>query len=804
VAVVTATSSSPAPLQVTALNTTTVGAAAGVIIAPDAQLQIVDAGTVVTYTHTVTNLGNVADVFTVTTTSSQGWFTAVSAAQLNLTAGQTTTLVMTVTVPVTATPGMQDDTVATVTSSFDPGVSDSATDSTRVIQEHGLLFEPDRTMTVTAPATVIYTHYLTNTGNGPDTFQITANSSQGWAVQTPANIDLDSGDWATVFVTLTVPGIAGGQTDVMVVTATSTISSATFANVTDTTIVTGTAGTAGVVIEPDNVGPGAPGATIQYQHIVTNTSSFADSFTLDVTSSLSWTVSVIPTNIKLPADGTAPVTVTVMVPGAAVSGTTDVTTVTVASTSVATSTDQATDTTYVGFVHALQLVPDRTMTATADSIIVYTHTLTNAGGGTENVLLTAVSDHGWPTQVDSPITLAADESTTIAVTLTVPIGASGLTDTMTVTAVSSIDPTATASVLDTTIVDGEPALLGITITPDNTGSGLPGVLLTYNHTATNSGEAIEDFVFNVASSMGWVVTVTPDSARLVPNQSVSVQVTVQIPVAATVGQLDVTTVTAVSLSDNSIFDEATDRTTVTDETAGPPTIYLPFIARSNGTPPPPTPTPTVGPSPTPGPTPTSTPGPIPCSPHTNIDLIVTNIQVQPAAPVAGQPATIFVTIKNQGSVDVPYGNNFYLDFYSDRVPAPLIVGDVFWGVQGDDMNAGTSKTFSGQFTFTGGTHLLYAQVDTDNTVNECPNEGNNVLGPVTLSVTGTVSGEKDGDPPVVPPETGPRGTPTLAAVNDEDDNTAAQDLTATPTPTFTPTPGIGSATISTPDPSSDS
>jgi hypothetical protein len=120
------------------------------------------------------------------------------------------------------------------------------------------------------------------------------------------------------------------------------------------------------------------------------------------------------------------------------------------------------------------------------------------------------------------------------------------------------------------------------------------------------------------------------------------------------------------------------------------------------------------------------------------------------------------------------------------------------------MNAGTSKTFSGQFTFTGGTHLLYAQVDTDNTVNECPNEGNNVLGPVTLSVTGTVSGEKDGDPPVVPPETGPRGTPTLAAVNDEDDNISAQDLTATPTPTFTPTPGIGSAPISTPDPSSDS
>jgi hypothetical protein len=176
-------------------------------------------------------------------------------------------------------------------------------------------------------------------------------------------------------------------------------------------------------------------------------------------------------------------------------------------------------------------------------------------------------------------------------------------------------------------------------------------------------------------------------------------------------------------------------------------------------------------------------------------LIVTDIQVVPNPPVVGQPAAIYVTIKNQGTVNVPYGNNFYVDFYVDRVPLPLLLGERYAGIQGSDMTAGSSHTYlmnlsypnvpNPTYIFSAGSHLLYAQVDTDNSVNECPHENNNIFGPVAISTSGLWQNEAD-DTPEDRPETGPRWTPTPALSL----NGNAAPLTvplSTPLPTATPT-----------------
>jgi len=142
--------------------------------------------------------------------------------------------------------------------------------------------------------------------------------------------------------------------------------------------------------------------------------------------------------------------------------------------------------------------------------------------------------------------------------------------------------------------------------------------------------------------------------------------------------------------------------------------------------------------------------------------VVTDISVVPNPPEAGQSATVYVTVKNQGNQAVPYGNNFYVDFYVDREPAPLIRGDIDWGVQGLWFGAGESRTLNGSYTFTEGTHQLWGQADTDNTVVET-NENNNVLG-VTLDVTSLGGGEAPTRPVIIPtPGAGsPRPTPTPA------------------------------------------
>jgi hypothetical protein len=126
--------------------------------------------------------------------------------------------------------------------------------------------------------------------------------------------------------------------------------------------------------------------------------------------------------------------------------------------------------------------------------------------------------------------------------------------------------------------------------------------------------------------------------------------------------------------------------------------------------------------------------------------------------VAGQPATVQVTIRNQGQTDVPFGNNFYVDFYVDRVPTLNLPGDLQWGVQGGDMEAGTLKTFSGQVTFAGGAHGVYAQVDTDGFVSEA-NENNNIYGCVSVNTSGNFQAPRTTPEPLLP--TVPRSTPTV-------------------------------------------
>jgi hypothetical protein len=135
------------------------------------------------------------------------------------------------------------------------------------------------------------------------------------------------------------------------------------------------------------------------------------------------------------------------------------------------------------------------------------------------------------------------------------------------------------------------------------------------------------------------------------------------------------------------------------------------------------------------------------------DLVVTSL----TAVQQDTAYLISVTVQNQGSQPVEYGNNFFVDLYVDRQPEPLLIGDVSWGAQGAWFGVGDSYTFTTTTTFTAGEHTLYAQADTDNTVVES-HEGNNTYGPVTVNVMAGQGATQD--PAQTPPLRGPRPTPT--------------------------------------------
>lgn len=110
----------------------------------------------------------------------------------------------------------------------------------------------------------------------------------------------------------------------------------------------------------------------------------------------------------------------------------------------------------VHHIARVELAPDRTDdSANPDSVVTYTHVLTNTGNYTDTIDLTHHSSQGWPVEYDTPISIGYGQTAALVVSITVPADViSGTVDTTIVTATSQTDSNVWASVTDTTIVEG--------------------------------------------------------------------------------------------------------------------------------------------------------------------------------------------------------------------------------------------------------------------------------------------------------------------------------------------------------------
>ena len=89
-------------------------------------------GATVIYVHTLTNVDSGVDTFDLTVDSSAGWSAIVSPDVVTLNGQQQTTILVTVVVSANAQQGEVDVTTVTATSQNDPGIFDSAMDTTVV------------------------------------------------------------------------------------------------------------------------------------------------------------------------------------------------------------------------------------------------------------------------------------------------------------------------------------------------------------------------------------------------------------------------------------------------------------------------------------------------------------------------------------------------------------------------------------------------------------------------------------------------------------------------------------------------
>ncbi|MBN2006407.1 MAG: hypothetical protein JXA21_23850 [Anaerolineae bacterium] len=107
------------------------------------------------------------------------------------------------------------------------------------------------------------------------------------------------------------------------------------------------------------------------------------------------------------------------------------------------------------YAQGLAFAPDNASNAFSPDVVVYTHTLTNAGAAPDTYTLSAHSGNGWSVALApaAPVALPGGQSKLVTASLTIPAGVvSGTLDALVITATSGADPTLAAVVTETTRV----------------------------------------------------------------------------------------------------------------------------------------------------------------------------------------------------------------------------------------------------------------------------------------------------------------------------------------------------------------
>lgn len=243
-------------------------------------------GDVISYTHRITN--NTTLDFTdlqIAAESDQGWEATVAPETIELAAGASAPVTVTITLPKspndTVLAGTVDQTRVTVASEAIPEATDAVTDTTTVLEAFKLEVDP-LTSTAEAPPGQdgFHTHTLRNIGNLTGTVTISYETDLGWTTEvTPTELTLGPGEQLGISVVVTVPEDTAANTKATTIIGVQVTSPSGQPTIfaTDTTIA---ALQAQATIVPNCEREVEAGQTTTCQHTVTNLSNGRATFRL--------------------------------------------------------------------------------------------------------------------------------------------------------------------------------------------------------------------------------------------------------------------------------------------------------------------------------------------------------------------------------------------------------------------------------------------------------------------------------------------------------------------------------------------
>ena len=163
-------------------------------------------GTRLTYAVTVRNTGNVSDTYSLTATDDAGWSLSISPTSLSLSAGESGTAALSVTIPEAAENGAEDSITVTATSGTDTTASDSGTCVARaeVVLPPPANFELSnlviRPAAVLAGDTVTISVMVTNVGDLSGDYAVILRIDG--AIEAAQTVTVDAGAFETVTFTV--------------------------------------------------------------------------------------------------------------------------------------------------------------------------------------------------------------------------------------------------------------------------------------------------------------------------------------------------------------------------------------------------------------------------------------------------------------------------------------------------------------------------------------------------------------------------------------------------------------------------
>jgi uncharacterized membrane protein len=249
---------------------------------------------VLKYTIFITNMGDVDDDFSLEATDTAGWHLTLSSTSLAIPAKSNKPVKLSVSIPSNAAYSTTDNILVTVRSKTDAAVKASASCIARVGSRKVKVFVSPQEQRGGPGETLNYYITVSNAGDVPDEYILTASDALGWKLMLAENlISVPAGESLATTLNVDIPIDIGQVKNSINIVVTSLSDSSVRASASCEAHVTTVKGGVELLASPTSL-RGMPGGRLSYNIVVRNTGTVSDTYVFSATSARGWPVQVVP------------------------------------------------------------------------------------------------------------------------------------------------------------------------------------------------------------------------------------------------------------------------------------------------------------------------------------------------------------------------------------------------------------------------------------------------------------------------------------------------------------------------------